>query len=78
MRFRDLFPPKWRCGDWTVRKAAVEKLIDQTLLGRIAKTDGNATVREAAARKLTNLTSHESTRTNPEVGGRINEPANNI
>jgi hypothetical protein len=48
------FKPKWKHRDPGVRKAAVEKLIDQALIADIAKTDDNEDVRRVAIKKLTN------------------------
>ena len=48
----DLFRPRWRHSDWSVRLAAVERLADQTLLAKIATSDGHERVRQAAVKRL--------------------------
>jgi hypothetical protein len=53
MNFLDLFRPKWKHSQPRVRRAAVEKLTDQALLGEIAKTDSDRDVRMAAVKELT-------------------------
>ena len=51
--FNNFFRPKWMHSDWLVRKAAVEKLTDQAVLAKIAKTDSDWRVRTVAFEKLT-------------------------
>jgi hypothetical protein len=50
--FIDILRPKWKHGNWSLRRAAVEKLMDQALLADSAKHDKNCLVRYAAANRL--------------------------
>lgn len=52
MGFFDLFKPKWEHSNANVRKAAVEKLIDQRILEKIAENDDDEDVRKAANIKI--------------------------
>jgi hypothetical protein len=53
--FLDLFRPGWRHSDGWRRRRAVEKLTDQEILRRVARTDPDADVRKAAVLRLTNV-----------------------
>lgn len=53
MSLFDLFKPKWRHSDSNVRRTAVEKLNDQTLLATVARTDRSPGTRKVALKKLT-------------------------
>ena len=53
MGFLDLFRPKWKHSEFSVRREAVEKLTDQNLLAEIAKSDKDSVVRIIAVEKLT-------------------------
>src|SRR5208282_443340 len=48
----DLFRPALKHSDWKVRKAAIERCVDQAALAEIAKTDSNADLRRAAIDRL--------------------------
>ena len=47
------FRPRWKHGDSSVRRVAVEKLTNQALLAKIATTDSDGLVREVAVGKIT-------------------------
>jgi len=53
MGFFDLLKPKWRHSKSDVRKTAVNKLTDQSILADIAKNDTDSDVRKTAVNKLT-------------------------
>ena len=44
--------PTWKDPDRDIRKAAVERMVDQTILVEIARTDADACIRKAAVKKL--------------------------
>jgi len=48
MRFFDLFKPKWKHTDWKKRWRAVNKITNQSILMKIAKTDKDTSIRKAA------------------------------
>jgi len=52
MRLRDLFKPKWQSTDPYVRRRAVEKLTDSSILEQIAEKDASADVRLTAVRRV--------------------------
>lgn len=56
MKFSDLFLPKHVRSDPEVRKRAVEKMKDQSLLSQIAENDPDNAVRELALSRLGELT----------------------
>ncbi len=56
MKFSDLFLPKHVRSDPEVRKHAVEKMKDQSLLSQIAENDPDETVRDLASSRVSDLT----------------------
>jgi hypothetical protein len=48
MQISDFFRPRWRHSKWTVRKVAVEKLANATILAKVAAQDEHPEVRAAA------------------------------
>lgn len=52
MKFSDLFVPKWQNSNPEVRKKAIEKMKDITLLEQIAEKDEDMGVRDFAASML--------------------------
>jgi hypothetical protein len=48
MAIADYFKPKWKHSDCEIRRAAVSRLTDQTLLAKIAKNDKDSVVRKTA------------------------------
>jgi hypothetical protein len=55
MGIRDLFTPKWRHSDPTVRKSAIKRLTDRNVLVNIAKNDEDSGVRHIAKMRLVEL-----------------------
>ena len=55
MFLADLFRPKWKHSKPSVRLDAIKALTDQALLAKIAKTDSDPEVRDAAEKRLTDL-----------------------
>lgn len=53
MTIMDLFRPKFRHSDWSVRRKAAEQLSDQALLIEIATTDKDFRVRRSASDRIT-------------------------
>ena len=56
MGFTDLFKPKYKHSDYSVRKKAVKKITDEKLLIEIAKNDPSNLVRGEAVKKIKNQT----------------------
>jgi len=52
MAFLDLFRPKWKHSDWTVRIEAIKEVTDQKVLASVAKNDVRRDVRIAAIKKV--------------------------
>lgn len=55
MRFRDLFVPRWQHSNPEVRKRAVSRLGDTSLLRQISEMDDHQMVRDAALAQLDRL-----------------------
>ncbi len=56
MKFSDLFLPKHVRSDPEVRKQAVEKMKDQSLLYQIAQNDPDESVRDLASNRRSEIT----------------------
>ena len=56
MRFRDLFVPRWQHSNPEVRKNAMSRLSDTSLLRQISEMDNHQMVRDAALAQLERLT----------------------
>ncbi len=56
MKFSDLFLPKHVRSDPEVRKRAVEKMKDQSLLASIAENDPDEAIRDLASGRASELT----------------------
>ena len=59
MRFRDLFVPRWQHSNPEVRKRAVSRLSDASLLRQISELDDHQMVRDAAQAQLESLTERQ-------------------
>jgi exonuclease SbcC len=59
MRFRDLFVPRWQHSNPEVRKKAVSRLRDTSLLRQISEMDDHQMVRDAALAQLETLTEQQ-------------------
>ena len=59
MRFRDLFIPRWQHSNPEVRKQAVSRLKDTSLLRQISEKDEHQMVRDAALEQLESLTDRQ-------------------
>ena len=55
MKFRDLFVPRWQHSNPEVRKNAVSRLCDTSLLRKISEMDDHQMVRDAALAQLESL-----------------------
>ncbi len=55
MKFSDLFLPKHVRSDPEVRKHAVEKMKDQSLLSQIAQNDPDDSVRDLATNRISEV-----------------------
>jgi hypothetical protein len=55
MKFADLFVPKWQNSNPEVRKKAVMKITDVSLLNQIAEKDEDSSVRETAGGRLSSI-----------------------
>jgi len=53
MKFSDIFVPKWQNSNPAVRKKAILKIKDVSLLAQIAEKDEDSSVRQAAGSRLT-------------------------
>ncbi len=56
MKFSDLFLPKHVRSDPEVRKQAVGKMKDESLLSQIAQNDPDETVRDLATNRVSEIT----------------------
>jgi exonuclease SbcC len=59
MRFKDLFVPRWQHSNPEVRKRAVSRLADTSLLRQISEMDDHQIVRDAALAQLERLTEQQ-------------------
>ena len=55
MKLQDFFVPKWQNSNPDVRKKAIMKMKDTSLLAQIAKKDQDAGVCQAASKRLSTL-----------------------
>lgn len=59
MKFRDLFVPRWQHSNPEVRKKAVSRLCDISLLRQISELDDHQMVRDAAQAQLESLSGEQ-------------------
>lgn len=59
MKFRDLFVPRWQHSSPEIRKKAVSRLCDISLLRQISELDDHPMVRDAAQAQLESLSEQE-------------------
>jgi hypothetical protein len=59
MKFRDLFVPRWQHSNPEVRRSAVRRLKDISLLNQISETDDHQMVRDAALEQLEALSDQQ-------------------
>jgi hypothetical protein len=59
MKFRDLFVPRWQHSNLEVRKRAVSRLEDTSLLRQISEMDDHQMVRDAAVAQLEALSGQQ-------------------
>jgi hypothetical protein len=59
MKFKDLFIPRWQHSNPEVRRKAVGRLRDTSLLKQIAEMDDHQMVRDAALAQLETLTGRQ-------------------
>jgi hypothetical protein len=59
MKFRDLFVPRWQHSNPEIRRNAVRRLKDTSLLKQISETDDHQMVRDAALEQLEALTDQQ-------------------
>jgi hypothetical protein len=59
MKFRDLFIPRWQHSNPEVRRLAVGRLRDTSLLKQISEMDADQMVRDAALAQLETLTGQQ-------------------
>lgn len=59
MKFKDLFIPRWQHSNPEVRRKAVSRLTDTSLLRQISEMDDHQMVRDAAQAQLESLTEQQ-------------------